>query len=263
MKDIGSKNFERRDCNCSSLSRENGVCIFGNNCRELVVVYKATHVGVGNYYIGCTQQKVKKRFDGHFSEVCNYVNKGMLSDSFAKYFGSVLKDMEKEGRTTRKDIREIVRVEVLWKGNPISVMKTFGQVNCTLCMKERLAIVKAMRKEPHKLINSSTEIYGTCRHKTQFHRFTNYNTSTERVYRVSNLRNVRNQNSNIEDSQLELCVTCSDDECTSPLSTNSQSAGSDNNTAYDSMENTISSPIESEISNFENSENSEITRLEV
>ena len=73
------------------------------------------------------------------------------------------------------DIRKIVEVDVLWKGNPINHMKKFGTVNCGLCMRERLAILEAMKRDEinntNLLINSSGELYGTCRHRTRFHRF--------------------------------------------------------------------------------------------
>ena len=73
------------------------------------------------------------------------------------------------------DVRKIVRVETLWQGRAISCMKTFGKVSCRLCMQERLEIHKAILKEKKNqtfnLLNSAHELYGACRHKTQFHRF--------------------------------------------------------------------------------------------
>ena len=62
-------------------------------------------------------------------------------------------------------------MEIIWQGNPISCMKTFRQLNCRLCMRERLEILKMGKKEPRKLINSRSEIYGACRHKPRFHRY--------------------------------------------------------------------------------------------
>ena len=49
-------------------------------------------------------------------------------------------------------------------------MKLFGKRNCKLCMRERLAILNKSEKDPKKMINSKSEIYGGCRHKTNFHR---------------------------------------------------------------------------------------------
>ena len=35
------------------------------------------------------------------------------------------------------------KFDILWKGNPIMCVKTFGSRNCGLCKQERLAILKA------------------------------------------------------------------------------------------------------------------------
>ena len=65
-------------------------------------------------------------------------------------------------------------MKILWKGNPISCSKSFGKLNCSLCMKERLLILKALGdKKEKRLINSNNELYGACRHKSKFHRYTN------------------------------------------------------------------------------------------
>ena len=54
-------------------------------------------------------------------------------------------------------------------------MKTFGGLNCALCMKERLHILNGLEKDKTAkkklLINSSNELYGACRHKPDFHRY--------------------------------------------------------------------------------------------
>ena len=54
-------------------------------------------------------------------------------------------------------------------------MKTFGKLNCSLCMKERLSIIKALKVDKNlntrNVINSNNEIYGACRHKPKFHRY--------------------------------------------------------------------------------------------
>ena len=61
-------------------------------------------------------------------------------------------------------------------------MKTFGKLNCTLCMNERMELIKAKNLEKmmknKKMINSCTEIYGACRHKPKFHRYAISKTSS-------------------------------------------------------------------------------------
>ena len=46
-------------------------------------------------------------------------------------------------------------------------------------MKERTEILKASYNQECTLINNNSEIYGSCRHKTRFHRFTRNNTGTD------------------------------------------------------------------------------------
>ena len=119
--------------------------------------------------------------NGHFAETRNQINKGLVWDSFAKHFASHFKTVSKNSQVSSRDIREITRVNILWQGNPISSMKTFGKINCNLCMMERLEIIKAMREDKLKdekmLINSSNEFYGACRHKTKFHRYRTFKKS--------------------------------------------------------------------------------------
>ena len=69
----------------------------------------------------------------------------------------------------------MMRMSILWYGNPISCNKSFGKWNCRLCMKERIIILEEMRKGKaagkRHLINSASELYGACRHKPSFHRY--------------------------------------------------------------------------------------------
>ena len=48
-------------------------------------------------------------------------------------------------------------------------------------MKERLEIFKAFKEKGNskKVINSNNELYGACMHKPRFHRYLNYNSSTD------------------------------------------------------------------------------------
>ena len=71
---------------------------------------------------------------------------------------------------------------ILWQGNPVSVQKSFGTKNCILCMKERTQILKSMYQTPNLLINNNSEIYGSCRHKPRFHRFSPPSTGTDESY---------------------------------------------------------------------------------
>ena len=112
----------------------------------------------------------------HFAETRNLVSAGKTSDSFAKHFASVCLDENKgKKKVSNKDVRELVEMSILWYGNPISCHKSFGKLSCRLCMKERILILEEMRKckESGKkyLINSASELYGSCRHRPSFHRY--------------------------------------------------------------------------------------------
>jgi len=120
--------------------------------------------------------------------VVKLVNRGEASDSFAAHFAKHFEDTNVDA--TKGTVRKMVEAKMLWKGDPIQCMKSFGKNTCALCMQERLEILKRIREEPMKLINSNNELHGACRHKTRFHRFvlsedgkfsTDDGTSPERV----------------------------------------------------------------------------------
>ena len=127
-------------------------------------------------YIGNTQQHFKNRMQQHFNEVRKLHQLGEKSDSYAKHFARQLVNFEKVSNTLQ---RNTIHCSVIWQGNPISAVKTFGTANCALCAKERLEILKLSRYKPHLLINSCNEIYGACRHKPRFHRYTTAQSTDE------------------------------------------------------------------------------------
>jgi hypothetical protein len=67
--------------------------------------------------------------------------------------------------------RYLIKCEIFWQGNPILVVKTFGNNTCTLCNRERMEIIKISISTPDILINSCLEIHSMCRHKPRFHRY--------------------------------------------------------------------------------------------
>ena len=159
-------------------SKIDGKCIYDSKCRSSILVYKAECKECKSFYIGNTQQHLKKRMNQHFNDVRSMVNKDEPSDSFAKHFAS---HFPKGINISTKDVRSKVTMSILWKGNPISCVKSFAKLKCSLCMKERLEILKALGDNSEKrLINSNNELYGACRHKSKFHMFTTTtNSSTD------------------------------------------------------------------------------------
>ena len=100
----------------------------------------------------------------------------LCTDIFARHFTSQVTLPLKPNKKGIPDLQSselypLVRVKVLWSGNPISCMNSFGTLKCVLCMKERRIILNRSNKSPESLINNRTEIYGACRHNPDFHRY--------------------------------------------------------------------------------------------
>jgi hypothetical protein len=169
---IVSLDFKNLPCNCQSSSKgENGLCIYEGACRKSIVVYKTTCLQTGKVYIGNTQQHLKKRMQQHFQDVRKLVLTEQRSDSFASHFADFF-DPPRNPRERLKIRDQLeIKVEVIWQGRPLSVVKTFGTKGCALCSKERIEILKIARNNPELAINSCQEVYGWCRHKPRFHRY--------------------------------------------------------------------------------------------
>ena len=86
--------------------------------------------------------------------------------------------------------RNHIVCSVIWEGNPISTVKTFGTKNCALCNRERLEIFKASKENPESLINSCNEIHGACRHKPRFHRYKSSDSTDETKSKKSSRKKV-------------------------------------------------------------------------
>ena len=76
-------------------------------------------------------------------------------------------------------MKEMIEVKIIWQGEQIKCMKSHKKLNCNLCMKERLEILKLWNDDKLKLINEKHELYGPCQCNTRFHRFVRTNTSTD------------------------------------------------------------------------------------
>ncbi len=106
---------------------------------------------------------------GHFQDVKKLMEKGVHSDSYARHFAGIWP--RGASPPTPGMQRDLIKCDILWKGNPISVVKTFGRATCALCNRERMEIIKLSRSAPDTLINSCSDIHGACRHKPRFHRY--------------------------------------------------------------------------------------------
>jgi len=62
-------------------------------------------------------------------------------------------------------------VDILYKGNPLTTMKTAMTKSCHLYMKECTNLfyhLKNKKKRSKKLMNSRNELYGRCSYRTRF-----------------------------------------------------------------------------------------------
>ena len=82
-------------------------------------------------YIGNTQQTLKKRMSGHYSDVLRLVRDNKNSDLFAKHFASTL---DNDPKPSSKTLQNNMNFSIIWQGNPISLQKSFGTKKCPLCM---------------------------------------------------------------------------------------------------------------------------------
>ena len=176
-RDIDSLDFMNRDCNCPT-DKDTGeqTCNYNNICRNRVVVYQATCKASGMKYIGSTHQFIKKRMQGHNNNVITCQQTGTSKTSFARHFSTILQNFQP---ITNKIIRNSIEYSILWQGNSISTTQTFGTSNCRLCTQEKIAIIKAAKLDPTALINKRRDLHEACKHKAQFHRFKDSDSTDE------------------------------------------------------------------------------------
>ena len=135
MQGVTSLDFVDRPCNCNRRNFVKGQCVYKGECRKSMVVYKATCKlkDCNCFDIGATQQCLKKRMEGHINDVKQKVTWNKNSDSFAEHFASHFANCRD---LNPQRIRKCLDMSIIWQGNPISCMKSFGRLDCTLCMQE-------------------------------------------------------------------------------------------------------------------------------
>ena len=171
-KGIYSLDYVDHVCNYNMNNlNENGECLYGGNCRRKCIIYKATCQITNRFYVGSTANGLKTRMNGHYNDVKKILDGELVaSDTFSRHFARVFK--EKFGcKHNITQVKSLVKCEILWQGNPISLMKTFGTNECRLCAEEKLAILYSSSRRNSKLLNKCSEIHSCCRHKSKFHQY--------------------------------------------------------------------------------------------
>ena len=151
---------------CSSPSKVNIKCVYEGKCRSKCIIYKVKFSICEAIYIVKAQQTYKKIMDGHLSYLLCLLKNGQKSDSCAVHF-----EQHFNYTTSLTFLRKYMTFKVIKLLNKICAMKKLTELNCNLCMVERLTIDKKLREKRVTIINKNSKIYGACRQKTTFHRF--------------------------------------------------------------------------------------------
>ena len=165
-KEVEPLDYMTRERNCKPGSHE--PCPHNNICRERIVVYQMKSRCTNHCYIGSTSCHAKTRFQHHTSNVVQCHATGKKSTSAARFFAALLMNF-RPGTVSARLVRNQIEYSILWQGNPLSTVQTFGTPHCKLCSKERLEICKRARHKRDTLINDRTNLFEACNHKPSFH----------------------------------------------------------------------------------------------
>ena len=89
----------------------------------------------GKAYIICTQQSYKNRMSRHFADVNKYACNNIYTDSYIHKIQHYLFKFLNIPSPTK--LKGILSFKILWKGNMVSLTKSFGLHACKLCMKKK------------------------------------------------------------------------------------------------------------------------------
>ena len=123
------------------------------------------------FYIGITQNEIKKRFTQHYCSVKTMLETGESKTRFSRHFSRCYKEEYGTDKYDVNKIRKLCRHEILYEGNTISVNKLYGTTDCRLCAEEKFMIWEECDRNFHYILNKRNEIYGTCAHNVHFHHF--------------------------------------------------------------------------------------------
>ena len=62
-RNLASKEFLDRECNCNTNTKVKGTCAYGGEYRRCCVIYKVTCKCCDNFYVGNTQNTLKKEWN--------------------------------------------------------------------------------------------------------------------------------------------------------------------------------------------------------
>ena len=86
---LAYKDFLDREWNCNTTTKVKGRCAYGGEFCRCCVIYNVTCKCCGNFYVGNTQNTLK-RMEQHFQDVAKKVTNNKNSDYFAAHFAKHL-----------------------------------------------------------------------------------------------------------------------------------------------------------------------------
>jgi hypothetical protein len=126
----------------------------------------------------------KDRMAGHFALLSKYMRKHKDSSSLVKHLAQKdhWPELAQGEITTPKQLRAKLIFNVVYQGNPISAVRSFGTNRCKICMKEQIEILKHSFDPTVKLMNSRLEIHSSYLHKPEFRRFSDIFYTYKNIY---------------------------------------------------------------------------------
>ena len=105
------------------------MCVYKGKFCSKFLIYEVKCSVCDAIYIGSTQQTLKKRMNGHFSDLLRLLSNGQKSDSFAARF-----EHHFNTTTPHTYLHKYMTFKAVNQINPIGAMKTFTKPNCSLCL---------------------------------------------------------------------------------------------------------------------------------
>jgi hypothetical protein len=131
---------------------------------------KVTVPRTGKYYIGATSQTLKKWVAGHLPSAHQFLRNGTCSSTLAIHLVQMWQQSSDSIPSAGMVLRDELFCSILWQGDPFSCSKTFCNLSCKLCQKERVALLQHSWMDESNMLNDRSELHGCCRHTARFHR---------------------------------------------------------------------------------------------
>ena len=100
------------------------------------------------------------------------------SDTFARHFAAHCSHLF-NSRQVRKFVYENIKLDIVWKGSQIYCNKSANSNKCSLCLQEKRFISHYFSHNRLGIMNSKSEIFGSCNCKSRFCQFTGSHLGTE------------------------------------------------------------------------------------